>query len=349
MSRSQRGAAEPVTRLMPLAGTVPLAALVSGCSASPMSYLSTEGPAADPVTLMGWGFTAIAAATTLIISGLLLWAVVRHRPLRLPEARETMERGGNGLKWIYVGTLVSTPVLFGMAVWMVAATAAVIAPGRPTALTIQVIGHQWWWELRYLDHQKNQSFIGANEIHVPAGVPVKLELMSADVIHSFWIPKLSGKMDLVPGQLNETWIEASHEGEYRGQCAEFCGAQHANMVLLLVADNAAAFEAWWNAHAQPQGQVADAVSHGRDLFMKHCGECHTVDGTAAKGKDGPNLTHVASRRKIGANIYPNKRGHLGGWIADAPTMKPRVRMPAMAEKLPGGDLIAVLDYVQSLH
>jgi cytochrome c oxidase subunit 2 len=202
--------------------------------------------------------------------------------------------------------------------------------------------------VRYDSNEPSRVFTTANEIHIPTGQPVRLDLASTDVIHSFWVPELSGKTDVIPGQRNETWIEADRPGTYRGQCAEYCGLQHAHMALSVVAELPAQFDAWWAAQLQgapaPQSQTAEAAQTD---FVVHCGICHTVRGTSAGGRLGPDLSHLMSRRTIAAGTLPNTPGYLSGWIADPQHVKPGNLMPIL--DLSGTQLSAIRDYLERLQ
>jgi cytochrome c oxidase subunit 2 len=222
-------------------------------------------------------------------------------------------------------------------------------PSGPAAVTIDVIGHQWWWDFQYRDVTPSDMVTSPNELHIPVGVPVVLRLQTRDVIHSFWVPSLHGKRDLVAGYTNHLWIQADTPGVYRGQCAEFCGHQHANMAFTVVAEPVDAFQTWLQQQRRPAAEPAtDLQRRGRDVFLQSpCVSCHTVRGTDAGSRLGPDLTHVASRLTIAAGTLPNTRGHLAGWIADPQSIKPGVRMPA--NPLPAEDLQAVLAYVRALR
>jgi cytochrome c oxidase subunit II len=315
-----------------------------------MDYMSTHGPSADPVTSLTWGLTIISLLVILIIAGLVLYACLRKRPpppepsADLP-GRLPVEPDVGGMAWIYIGVGISTLVLFGSTVWTIHALAAVSAPQR-AALNIDVIAHQWWWEVRYHGATASELFATANEIHIPANEPVHIKLQSEDVIHSFWIPKLAGKTDVIPGQTNHAWLQASQSGTYRGQCGEFCGPQHAHMALYVVAEDRAKFDAWRQQQLAPAAQ-SQQVDQGRTLFVAHCAVCHTVRGTPATGALGPDLTHLMGRQTIASGTLANNTGNLTGWVADAQGIKPGARMPAM--KLSPQELHAVVDYLQTLH
>jgi cytochrome c oxidase subunit 2 len=216
------------------------------------------------------------------------------------------------------------------------------------AVNIELVGHQWWWEARYRDPDPSREFSTANELHIPVGRPVIVTLRSNDVIHSLWIPNLQGKKDLIPGRTATLRLRADRAGTYRGQCAEFCGLEHAMMALLVEAEPDERYEAWADRQRQPAAAPADPVAQrGRDVFLgKSCVMCHTIAGTSAGAKLGPDLTHLAGRRTIASGMFPNNRGHLGGWIADPQSLKPGVNMPANA--LPPDDLQALLAYLETL-
>ncbi|KMO44188.1 cytochrome C oxidase subunit II [Methylobacterium tarhaniae] len=196
-------------------------------------------------------------------------------------------------------------------------------------ITIRVLGHQWWWEVRYEDAAPDRVFTTANEIHVPVGVPVAISLDSTDVIHSFWVPSLMGKQDLIPGRSNAIRFTAERPGVYRGQCAEFCGMQHARMSLLVIADEPAAFARWRDGQVAPRREPASEEARaGEAAFVAApCALCHQVRGTAAAGRNGPELTHLASRRTLAAGSLPLTRGSLAAWIVDPHGIKPGVNMP----------------------
>jgi cytochrome c oxidase subunit II len=218
----------------------------------------------------------------------------------------------------------------------------------PQALRIQVTGNQWWWDVQYANPIPSLRVTTANEIHIPVGRPVVFDLLSNDVIHSFWIPNLQGKIDLVPGRLNELWLQADRPGAYRGQCAEYCGVQHAKMALVVVVDPPDIFERWLAANRAPAPAPATPEQErGKEVIERGpCAMCHNIAGTLAGGRTAPDLTHIVSRSTLGAGSIPNTRGHLAGWIADPEQIKPGSRMPPQA--LTGGDLQAVLAYMETL-
>jgi cytochrome c oxidase subunit 2 len=216
-------------------------------------------------------------------------------------------------------------------------------------MRLEVIGHQWWWEVNY-DNEKDpsQTFTTANEIHIPVGQPVRIAVTSTDVIHSFWVPKLTGKTDTIPGQINETWLEADKPGVYRGQCAEYCGLQHAHMGFTVVAQSPGDFHNWLENQLKPApSPTSEQIIEGERDFVVHCGICHTVRGTQAGGHAGPDLTHLMSRGSIAADTLPNNVAYLSGWIANPQAMKPGNLMPTLTLSPPV--LTAIRAYLLTLH
>jgi cytochrome c oxidase subunit 2 len=198
---------------------------------------------------------------------------------------------------------------------------------------ILIVGHQWWWEVHYLNTDPGQQVTTANEIHIPAHRAVNIELRSADVMHSFWVPSLHGKVDLVPGHPNFIRIEASEVGDFIGQCAEFCGMQHANMHILVVAQEPAAFDEWLSNQRKPGAPpvTSEAVMGQQAFLAGPCVKCHTVRGAPASGRFGPDLTHIGSRKYIGANSFPNNNAYLEAWVTDAQSLKPGCKMPIITQ------------------
>jgi cytochrome c oxidase subunit 2 len=331
---------------------LPAAAAVAQADA-PMGYLATHGPAADPATRLNWGLLIISVLVTAVIGGLVLYGSLRRRPPATLEENELPppQPDTGGASWIYIGTGITAAVLLGTTIWSILTLAAVAAPHRQPSLTLEVTGNQWWWEIRYRGADKTDVMVTANEIHIPVGEPVHIRLEGGDVIHSFWVPKLGGKTDMIPGQTNFTWLQADKPGIYRGQCAEFCGSQHAHMALYVVAEARPAFDAWLarqKAGAAPP-QSPQAIS-GHQVFESRCSVCHTVRGDAAgaaAGRLGPDLTHLMSRATIAAGRLPNNTGSLQGWVADAQAIKPGTSMPRM--DLSPGELQAVVSYLETLQ
>jgi cytochrome c oxidase subunit 2 len=317
-----------------------------------LNYLTSYGIRAHPIATLTWAMMIVSIAVVVIIVGLLVAALLRGRRrggLVLPGAAP-VSRPGGGASWIYVGVGVSTVVLFIMTVWTVVTLANVANPPAHagTPLKIEVTGHQWWWEVRYLDENPARQFATANEIHIPVGVPVEVDLRGVDVIHSFWVPALAGKTDIIPGQTNRTWIEADRPGVYRGQCGEYCGDQHAHMAFEVIASAPQEFEAWRAAQLKGQPNTESGpMSDPQNAFIAKCGICHTVRGTRAGGRLGPDLTHLMSRKMIGAATLPNTPGFLSGWIADPQHIKPGNLMPDL--DLSGPEFATIRKYLETLN
>jgi cytochrome c oxidase subunit 2 len=294
---------------------------------------------------------AITGAIFVVVAGLIAYAIWRFR-------RKAGEDSNQEPPQVYGSTQIEVawtviPILIAFV--LIGVSARVIAgvenAGPPhDALKVTIIGHQWWWEVRYPDY----GIVTANEIHVPATPDGKhatyLQLESADVIHSFWMPQLSGKMDLIPNRTNYTWIDPREPGVYSGNCAEYCGTQHANMLLTVVAQSPADFEQWAGGQQRPAA-VDPQVEQAKAAFESlSCVNCHAVrsTGLAAKapGKFGPDLTHLMSRRTIGSGVTTNTPEHLRAWINDPDNIKPGCYMPSL--KLTNSELTEVVTYLQSL-
>jgi cytochrome c oxidase subunit 2 len=315
---------------------------------APLGYLRTYGPKADPATALTWGLMILSIAVVTIVSGLVIAGVLLRRSAPgLDTAAQPVGGRGGGLTWIYVGLALTMIALTISLVWTMEVLAAVNAPATPPRLTLEVTGRQWWWEVHYLG-PGGQTFATAYDIHIPVGEPVLVKLHGADVIHSFWVPALTGKTDTIPGRTNATWLQADQAGIYLGQCTEYCGLQHAHMALRVIAESPAAFEAWRSAQARaaPEPVAPQAVA-GRELVVAHCGACHTVRGTEAGGEMGPDLTHLMSRGMIAAGAARNTPGDLAGWIANPQAIKPGTRMPATW--LSGPQLAQATAYLETLR
>ena len=259
-------------------------------------------------------------------------------------------RAAMGRPWLVIGAGLLFPlfVLTALLVYTLPIGAELARKAEPDALRVEVTGKMWWWEVRYGD--PGSQVVSANEIHIPAGKQVEIIVDSTDVIHSFWVPNLAGKIDMIPGHRNALRITADRPGVFRGQCAEYCGAQHANMVLYVVAHPPDAFEAWLAGQRRPAREPVTAMlQRGRALFLDSgCGTCHVVRGLVAGGRFGPDLTHVGSRRTIAAGILPNNIGTLAGWIAGSQSIKPGNHMPSF-NTFDGQDLRALAAYLASLE
>ncbi|MBV9166095.1 MAG: c-type cytochrome [Solirubrobacterales bacterium] len=299
------------------------ALLLSGCSKQ--SIISNASPQAHGITVLWWWMLGVAALVFLGAVVLLVIGYVTRRRPGLPFLGQR-EIAAQGLVLVFgigipLGVLVA---LFGVSdIYLIRQTAAP-AP-RTTALTIHVIGHQWWWEVRY----DGGHPVTANEIHIPVRTRVNLVATTADVIHSFWVPQLNRKIDMIPGQRNRILLYADRTGKYRGQCSQFCGLQHANMGMFVIAQPQSAFRAWL-AHTSRRSSspTTPQARAGKQLFLtSQCASCHFIAGTPAQGTIGPDLTHVASRSTLAAATIPNTPRELADWIHNPQAIKPGVRMP----------------------
>lgn len=308
--------------------------------------LEEAGPEAARIIKLWWIFFAIGSLVLLAVAALLLVACFAPRP----ERGESAGSGRLG-RTLVVGGGATVVLLLIMLVASHTYSRPSVEEGGE-ALTIEVIGKRWWWAARYFDENGNPLFETANEFHIPVGIPVRFRLLSDDVIHSFWVPKLGGKVDLIRGRTNHLWLQADEPGIYRGQCAEFCGMQHAKMAFLIVAQPADEFARWLDAQAAPAiAPASDVGRRGREVFVRsQCADCHTIRGEsiASSGSTvGPDLTHLASRRSLAAGSVPNRRGHLAGWLADPQGVKPGNLMPSVP--LAAGDFSALLHYLETLR
>ncbi|WP_262297891.1 cytochrome c oxidase subunit II [Microvirga sesbaniae] len=294
------------------------------------SALDAHGPAAGALARMFWIFVAVLATVWVLTMIALVLALRRRRaPDADPLATDpgTERRMTVTISIAIALTLVTVVSLTGLSY----AAQKVLFAHKDGGLSLLVKGQQWWWQVTYEDAQPNRVFTTANEIHIPVGEPVLIKLESSDVIHSFWVPSLTGKMDAITGRQNQIQIQADRPGVYRGQCAEYCGLQHAHMGLLVVAESKEDFERW------REQQISSAIpptdderQRGMEIFMsKPCVMCHQIRGTDAGGKVAPDLTHVGSRRTIGAGTLETTRGNIAAWIVDPHGVKPGVNMPTI--------------------
>jgi cytochrome c oxidase subunit 2 len=290
---------------------------------------------------------AITAGIFVVVAGLIVYTIWRFRRKPGDDSQQEPPQiyGSNQIEvaWTVIPILIAF-VLIGVSARVIAGVENASPP--PAALKVTVVGHQWWWEVRYPDY----GIVTANEIHVPASRDGKtatyLQLESMDVIHSFWVPQLAGKTDLIPNRTNYTWIDPREPGTYFGNCAEYCGTQHANMLLRVVAQAPGDFKQW-AAEQQKEAANDTQVSEAKAEFQSlSCVSCHTVKGTAAAGKFGPDLTHLMSRQTLGAGVITNTPEHLRAWVDNPQAPKPGCLMPGL--KLTDQELSQVVSYLQSL-
>jgi cytochrome c oxidase subunit II len=287
--------------------------------------------------LMMAAFMAGGAKTRITASG----------PFPILEKDEKADRRAGWAVGSAIG--VTVVILFVILVMSVITGKRVEGLTSKNPVTIQITGHQWWWEVTYPNPQADQTVTTANEIHVPVGTPIVVLTKSSDVIHSFWAPSITGKRDLLPGYSSAFWFEIDKPGIYHGQCAEFCGLQHAHMGFSVIAESVDEFQTWEQQQLKPAVEPANPESlRGREVFLTHaCLMCHTIRGTDAGSHVGPDLTHVASRNMIAAETLPNTTGALAGWVVDPQRIKPGTQMSP--NPLAPDDLQAVVTYLQTLH
>lgn len=310
-----------------------------GIAGWPPPALDPAGPFAGPLNTLAWVLFAMAGAVLLIVLIALVVALFGPRRWR-------KRLGGERLIWIG-GLAFPVVVLSALLVYGLGLTSRLTQEPGPGEMRVRVTGEMWWWRVAYLDAGGRELVQDANEVHIPVGRPVVFELDSADVIHSFWVPRLGGKVDMIPGRRNLMRLQADAPGVYGGQCAEYCGGPHALMGLVVVAHTPADFDAWRARRAAPAA-AATAPHPGAAVFDRAgCGACHTVAGTDFNGLAGPDLSHVGSRRTLGAGILPNNQGTLAGWVSDSQAIKPGNRMPAYPV-LTGQELRDVSAWLESL-
>lgn len=317
--------------------------LISSCTENTPSTFHPQGPAAAHISGLWWVLFGVAAVVYVAVMALMLYALSRSR--HDEKRNEWFNRNGRYLI-IAGGGLIPALILTIIYFFTLNTLSALNVPVAPDTLTIEVIGHQWWWEVRYPE----QDITLANEIHIPIDQPVTLKLTSDDVIHSFWVPELNGKLDLIPGRTNSLWLQADETGDYWGLCAELCGVQHAKMLFVVVAKPSADFETWLTQQTQPaNAPTTSTTQRGFEVFMEaNCDKCHVIKGTEAAGELGPDLTHFADRLTLGAGAGRNSRGNLAGWIVNPHGLKPGNLMPAAAN-ISGEDLQALLAYLETLQ
>ena len=327
----------------PFVLAVVCATLAAGCGRQ--TTLEPRSRAAQDISTLWWWMLVAATVVFVGAVGMIGFAWVRRR-------REGFPLLGNRKRFnlaLVVVFGIGIPVAVNIALFVVSNFVVLKQTQAPAAastrMTIQVIGHQWFWEVRY----PGSTAVTANEIHIPVRTRVDVVATTADVIHSFWVPQLNRKIDMIPGRRNRVLLYADRPGRYRGQCAEFCGAQHGHMALYVFADPPDRFRSWLANMAAPRRAPATRAERtGERVFeANQCASCHTIRGTSARGDVGPDLTHLASRTTLAALTIPNRKGDLGRWILDPQHVKPGNRMPAL--KLGGDDFHALLAYLESLR
>jgi cytochrome c oxidase subunit 2 len=316
------------------------------------SALDPGGPKAGAILHLGWFLWITAGVVYLLVIGALFFALRRASTRRAAFAEtdaEEPERERARTLWV-AGAVAATALILLLFIFVDVSTARTMSRvGGEKPLRIDVVGHQWWWGVKYPDTANPQNIVEtANEIHVPVGRAVFIKMTSSDVIHSFWAPNLDGKKDLIPGHETRTWFRADSAGVYRGQCAEFCGHQHAKMAFYIVAEPKAQFDQWLESQKSEAGKPADSLAQtGERVFLSgSCAMCHTISGTGAGSNNGPDLTHLASRRTIAAGTLPNNPGNLAAWILDPQSIKPGAKMPG--NQLDAQSMRALVAYLGTL-
>ena len=341
---------------------------------APQSALDPGGPAAAEIGRLWDMMLCTSVVVMVIVVAAFAYALFRRRPPdEIPEAdrpadargeRSNDETGGRGredtgrprserigTRWMIIGGVALPAIILTALLIYTFVTLGALSPrsDETPPLTIEVTGYQWWWSVRYVSDEPSQIAITANEVRIPVGQRVRILLRAEDVIHSFWVPGLQGKADMIPGRTNVTWIQADSAGTWRGQCAEYCGMQHAKMALVVVAQEPDEFAQWLAAQRAPATDPADSAGLAdRATFLESgCVLCHSVRGTTAHGTAGPDLTHISTRLTLAAGELPNTTGNLYGWIANPDALKPGTKMPRVP--LDSEQLHAVVRYLQSLR
>ena len=342
----------PGTRDIRRLATILMGVLLAGCAGSPSTLLPASTNARVIANLM-WFFFGIATLTFIVVEGLLLYSALKFRqkgPVDLRKESLPEQNEGNSrleIAWT-IAPAVVLAVIFIISV--VALNTVVSQPdlslnntNDPSAINVRVIGHQWWWEFQYPDF----NIVTANEYNVPVNTVVNLTVESADVIHSYWAPQLGGKIDVIPGRSNHTWFNVTETGTYLGECAEYCGTQHAKMRFHVEAETAEQFQAWVKQQQSPPVVMTGDAAKGEQIFMGGaCGSCHTVQGTKANGMAGPNLTHFAGRRTFAGSILDITPQNLSDWLANPAKLKPGTKMPNLG--LTPDKISALVSYLENL-
>jgi cytochrome c oxidase subunit 2 len=309
------------------------------------SVLNVAGVQSGHIHTMWTVLMYVCSVMYVLVVAFLAWALLRSRGDGNPDRRSDSPAISTALH-TWIGIVIVS--LFGITITSYAVDRAIYRAGQQTGLKLEVTSEQWWWAIQYQSDDPSQSFQVANEIHLPVNVPVTISLRSPDVIHSFWVPNLHGKQDLIPGRDTDIRLHPTRTGVFRGQCAEFCGAQHANMAVYVFVESQQDFDRWREGQlAAARNPTDSTAARGRDAFMTSaCALCHTIRGTDAGGISGPDLTHVASRSSLAAGTLDYSRGNLAAWIADPQGIKPGNHMPTVG--LNPDDLQSITAYLDGL-
>jgi cytochrome c oxidase subunit II len=327
---------------------------LTSCAGHQQSVIDPVGPQSGRIDTLWWFFFWLLGVIFVAVLVVMLFTLQRRQhgidQDQLEITHKPSEETNSKLGRVVTTAVVLTIVILFVLIVASVGTGKGISElqNKKNPLTIEVTGNQWWWQIRYVNADPSQILVTANEIHIPVGRPVQIRGLSNDVIHSFWVPNLHGKRDLIPSRTTTEWVEADHPGLYRGQCAEFCGLQHAHMAIWVVAETQDNFNSWMQAQLQPAAAPSNpAQQRGQQVFLNNaCIFCHQIRGTTASGQNAPDLTHFGSRRGIAANTVPNSKGNLAGWILDPQSMKPGNHMATIA--LDSTDLQPLVEYLESL-
>lgn len=305
------------------------------------NMLAPAGADAALIAGLWWYFAVISVVVFVTVIGFTAYGIT-------VRAEDTAVTDRTKVR-VIIGATVATVIILVTILFASVAVGRSTVTGPSDALTIEVIGHQWWWEVRYLDPSPHRIVTTANEVHLPAGERVRFVLRSRDVIHSFWIPNLGGKIDMFPDRDNVLWVEPRETGVFRGQCAEFCGMQHAKMAFAVVVHAPDEFAAWLERERAPAAPPADPLAQrGHDAFMGGtCATCHRIRGTGAHATFGPDLTHIGARRTLAAGTAPNDRARMTAWLVDPQQLKPGALMPPT--NLDPETLHAIVHYLEQLR
>jgi cytochrome c oxidase subunit 2 len=334
--------------------SVAISAAVLACTGCALhntqNALDVSGPQASRIAGLWWLMLPIGAVVWVLVVSVMLIGITRKHDGAPAETIARDDLRERKLARVVIGAVAVTVLtLFVVLVSDFRVGQALTLPPATTVVPIKIVGHQYWWEIEYPDSVAQNIVVTANELHIPAGKEIVLELASRDVIHSFWVPSLAGKKDLLPGYTRSLWFRADTAGVYRGQCAEFCGLQHAKMGLLVIAEPQEKYDAWIKAQRSAAAEPTDSLAvRGKAVFLgTSCSMCHSIGGTSAGAHLGPDLTHIASRRTIAAGTLPNTEGNLLSWISDPQRIKPGTIMPAT--KLTPRDMTALVAYLRQLQ
>jgi cytochrome c oxidase subunit 2 len=327
---------------------LPAAALLAGCGDT-QNTMQPQSHAAKDIASLWWWMMGIAWGGLILVVLLLVLAWVRRNRRGIGDDTTGPKAGEKPGWYVVIGGGIVLPIALIAALFVISDIFVIKTTQAPAAgatkLTVLVVGRQWWWEIRY----PGTRAVTANELHIPVRTPVRVEVQTADVIHSFSVPELNRTIDLIPGRTNAIELYADKAGTFRGQCREFCGLQHAHMALEVIAQPAAAFRRWLADQEQPAKPPSSSMAQkGLGVFLAGaCASCHTIRGTSASGFVGPDLTHLATRNTLAAVTIPNRKGYLAGWIMDSQDVKPGNQMPDM--NLSGRELQELLAYLEGLH